>query len=60
MEKLHKIWNSLDARGKAHVAKKLGVDISTFCRWATGSRKPHFKKMIRIKELFGIDFEDWK
>jgi len=42
------------------MAQQLGVNYSTLCRWVAGNRKPHFKKMIRLKEVLGIDFEDWR
>lgn len=60
MEKLRRIWYALPPRGKQQMAQQLGVNYSTLCRWVAGNRKPHFKKMIRLKEMLGIDFEDWR
>ena len=60
MEKFRPIYYSLNARGKEQVAKQLGVNTSTLCRWVKGNRKPHFTKMTRLKELFGIEYEDWR
>ncbi len=37
---------------KTQVADKLGVDISTVCKWETGVNKPTSDSLLKLADLF--------
>lgn len=42
---------------QTQVAKKIGVGLTTICRWETGKSKPPIDKMLKMCELYGVPVE---
>lgn len=43
---------------KKQLADKLGVDISTVCKWETGENRPMADGLLQLSELFGCPIDD--
>lgn len=43
---------------KVQLADKLGVDISTVCKWESGPNRPKADEILRLAELFGCSIDE--
>lgn len=43
---------------KKQLADKLGVDISTVCKWETGENRPMADGLLQLAELFHCSIDD--
>lgn len=43
---------------KVQLADRLGVDISTVCKWETGPNRPKADEILRLAELFGCTIDE--
>lgn len=42
---------------QAQAAEKIGVALTTICRWETGKSKPPFDKALKMCEVYDVPFE---
>lgn len=43
---------------KKQLADKLGVDISTVCKWETGENRPMADGLLQLSNLFGCTIDE--